>query len=129
MLRKFPAPLSAAGFKLLSLGTVHRLRNVRQTIVHAAFQADPPTAEKLFSDLCSFRHTNQNLSGGKFVPSIVLRGQKDRIVSEATARRLAVSIGAQYVEVLGVGHTPMVESPSAYCAALVGALEKKADEI
>lgn len=123
-LKKLPAPLSKTIIKLLSIGTVRRLRNVSPIIIRAALQADPRTAEKLFSDLCTYRHKDESFSNRQIGSSIILRGQKDRIVSECTARRSALRIDATYVEVPEVGHTPMVEFPSAYCASLVRALKE-----
>ena len=131
LLRKLPLPLSIISIKLLSLGTVYRLRNVSPSISYV-----PPcrqTRERRknsFPDLCSYRlYSNESFLEHRVDTSIILRGQKDRIVSESTARHLALSIGAKYIEVPGVGHTPMVEFPSAYCAALVQVLREKPDGI
>jgi pimeloyl-ACP methyl ester carboxylesterase len=129
MLRRLPAPLLGACIRLLSLGTVYNLKNVKPAIVRGVSQADPLSAEKLFSDLCFINEADHVLGGMQCPHSIILRGQKDRIVSESTARRLATSLGGAYLEVPGVSHTPMVENPSAYCAALISELKKKAYEI
>ncbi|HEX7098610.1 MAG TPA: alpha/beta hydrolase [Acidimicrobiia bacterium] len=46
------------------------------------------------------------------VPTTVVAGSDDRMVRPQASRRLAESIpGARYVEIPGVGHEPMVQSP------------------
>jgi pimeloyl-ACP methyl ester carboxylesterase len=54
------------------------------------------------------------------VPSLVLRGASDGIVSDAYARSFAAEIpGASYAQIAGAGHAPQTEQPEAFLEAVV----------
>lgn len=45
------------------------------------------------------------------VPVTILRGEYDRIVSRQSSQNLANRLNAEYIEITGSGHTPMIEQP------------------
>ncbi|HKX43274.1 MAG TPA: alpha/beta fold hydrolase, partial [Burkholderiaceae bacterium] len=65
---------------------------------------------------------NDSLDGrlaGITVPTLVVWGQYDELIPIAKGRRLAAEIpGAKLVVVPDAGHAPMIETPTAFLAAL-----------
>ena len=59
------------------------------------------------------------------VPTLVLHGAEDKIISPARARQLSQNIpGANYIELPGVGHASPLESPQAVADALLDLLAR-----
>jgi pimeloyl-ACP methyl ester carboxylesterase len=57
------------------------------------------------------------------VPTLVVSGAGDTVISAATNRRTAAAIpGAEYVEIPGCGHTPQEECPDAFLEVVRGFL-------
>lgn len=124
LLRVAPKALSASVCRLLALGTVHRLKDVHPTQIAAILSSDPVTAERLFRELVRFR----GISPARLpmrTRGVVLRGAHDRVVSRAASQELASALGASFIEIEGVGHTPMLEAPSRYAAILHDLLSGK----
>ena len=70
---------------------------------------------------------NDSLDGrlaGITIPTLVVWGEYDQLIPLAKGRRLAAEIpGARLVVVPDAGHAPMIETPSAFLAALGNFLE------
>lgn len=63
------------------------------------------------------------------VPTLVVTGDQDRVVSPHLSRRTAAAIpGAAYVEIPGCGHTPQEECPDAFEEAVRDFLRRLPDE-
>lgn len=118
-LQMAPIKISTAIIRLFSLYTVHRLNNVNRSIIHGVLSADPNTAEILFRQLSSkMDHLIKFKIPKSYFRSVIVRGEYDRIVRRDTSVRLAGILDADYVEIPGVGHTPMVEDVDRYLGAL-----------
>ncbi len=62
--------------------------------------------------------------GALRVPTLVVWGEEDSMISAARGRRLAEAIpGARYVGLPGVGHTCQVEAPAEFAAAVAPFLD------
>jgi len=54
------------------------------------------------------------------VPSLVIWGEKDRLVSPRLAARTAAAVGARLLVLPGVGHVAQIEAPDAVARAVAG---------
>ena len=53
------------------------------------------------------------------VPSLVVAGQRDRVIRRVAVRRLARGLKARYVEVAGAAHAPFLSHPRQFARELV----------
>lgn len=51
-------------------------------------------------------------------PSMIIRGNADRLITQEMCTRTAWHLGAVYRELSGVGHSPMVEDPGLFLSVL-----------
>ncbi|HTW85867.1 MAG TPA: alpha/beta hydrolase [Candidatus Sulfotelmatobacter sp.] len=58
------------------------------------------------------RVSGEDLLADVDVPALVIAGAQDYYLTTATLRGLADAMGADYVELDGVGHVPMMEAPA-----------------
>lgn len=113
-----PKDFSSAILRLVSLYTVHKQKSIESSII-GALMADPRTAERLFQQMMNSKISlDKKTLRRPRLRTIVVRGEKDRVVSRDTSLRLARILKADYVEISGVGHTPMIEDVAAYHDAL-----------
>jgi pimeloyl-ACP methyl ester carboxylesterase len=64
--------------------------------------------------------------GGLAVPTLVLRGKEDRLVSATKARATAEVIpGAEFLTIPAAGHVPQEEQPELFTAAVSGFLKRR----
>jgi len=122
---KLPRWASKKIVRVLSLGTVHRYRDISDELVESVLQSDPATSQLLFKAMANYAAEIDAVSHPKGLDICVVRGEKDRIVSEDSSRRLADKIDGKYIEIKGVSHTPMIESPGEY-ASIVRSATKEA---
>jgi len=76
-------------------------------LIEAFKLADPESAVALF-DAISEPMTETALTD---ISATVIRGKHDRIVTRDSSENLAILLGADYIEIEGSGHTPMIEKP------------------
>jgi len=120
-LSTIPTWASKRILRVLSLGTVHRLEDVDDNLVESILQADPRTSEILFGEITDYSYKSDLLAEPCFNSRVcVVRGEWDRITSEAESRALASQLDGRYREIPKVGHTPMIEAPKAYASIIKG---------
>jgi len=91
-------------------------------VVKGVLRAEPRSTEVLFRQI---RAAEWQLPSDRGATSItILRGECDPVVSRKTGVDLAGRLGAKYVELPGVGHTPMLEDPTGLCSAFRAALAR-----
>jgi pimeloyl-ACP methyl ester carboxylesterase len=100
------------------LSYVVRFRSELGTeIENAVADADPHTAQRLFKAMkretpISYAHALQKYN------CTFLRGRFDRVMSQSTLEEWAAATNGTYVEIEKAAHTPMIEAPSIYAAAI-----------
>ncbi len=57
-------------------------------------------------------------------PSLLIRGDADILITDQMARNNADFLGAQYMELAGSGHSPMVENPKEFLKIIKDFMEK-----
>lgn len=119
VLKSAPDWFSRELVRILSLGTVHRLGDINDDLLDSVLNADPMSSQMIFKDMVeySFAGDVSEASGG-VSETIVLRGEWDRVISESDSRHLAKKIDGTYLEIPGVGHTPMIEAPAKYASII-----------
>lgn len=118
LLQRMPKHVSRLIVKALTVSTVHRQSDVTDSIIDGVLLADPQTSQAVFEAMLKLSEgivrkpiTVRN--------TVVMRGEFDRVVSRATSIRLAQRLMAEFREIPGVGHTPMVENPTLYAEEIV----------
>jgi pimeloyl-ACP methyl ester carboxylesterase len=116
-----PQWASKSVLRVLSLGTVHRFKDVSDDLIESVLQANPQTSEILFKEIANYSYESDQLTEASFNSNVqVVRGEWDRITSESESRALANHFQGTYHEVPGVGHTLMIEAPDAYARIVKG---------
>lgn len=121
---KLPRWASKKILRVLSLGTVHRYRDISDELVESVLQSDPATSQLLFKAMANYSAEIDADNYPKGLDICVVRGEKDRIVPEDSSRRLAGKVDGKYIEIKGVSHTPMIESPGEYASIVRGATKE-----
>ena len=122
-----PRPLVAAFTKQweggLALGTLHRCgKKPDKRLVAFTEAMSSQTRAEVIGDfyLSLSEHDKiEALKALSHVPTLVIAGEKDRLLPPKHARRIAAAVPhARLLELRGAGHCPMLEQPEAVNAAL-----------
>ena len=117
VLKKLPAPFQNNLVRCLSNSTIHDLTAFGPEIVSGVTSADSMTASILFNEL-KVPVSSRLAEGLRAHRCTFLRGRYDHVASKATIEKWAGLVGAQYVELDGAGHTPMIEQPEPYAKTI-----------
>ena len=118
MLQNIPRSISRPILRALTLSTVHRWSDVKDSIIDGVLQADPQTSQAVFEAMLKLSDDSTR-KPTTLRKAVVVRGEFDRVASRASSLRLAQRLMAEFREIPGVGHTPMVENPSVYAEAII----------
>jgi pimeloyl-ACP methyl ester carboxylesterase len=117
LLHQFPTTLRRKIIRVLSRYVVYDMASLHDEIACGVEDTDPRTAALIFSALKQPLPSAlvSQLTRHK---CLFLRGTHDRIIGAKGLRKWATIAGAEYVDLPGCGHTPMIERPAAYANAV-----------
>lgn len=107
ILRLLPFSVSQWFYRIVSLITINRWKDIDLLICRDARKADPMTAAFLLAEMAGDRFRTTPLKSRIWM----IVSQKDRIISPRSLRRLRQDLGGcSWIEYKGIGHTPVLES-------------------